>query len=99
MKAKSVETDTRRQLMNLIPFPRSLKRHTGIFVLPKDQPLSITTFVRNTKAPAHPEGYTLTIDRKGVRVEYRDDGGLRAACATLRQLLREYGRKLPCLNR
>ena len=98
MKAKSVETDTRRQLMNLIPFPRSLKRHTGIFVLPKDQPLSITTFVRSTKAPAHPEGYALTIDRKGVRVEYRDDGGLRAACATLRQLLREYGRKLPYLK-
>ena len=84
--------------MNLIPFPRSLKRQAGIFCLPKDQPLSITTFVRSTKAPAHPEGYTLTIDRKGVRVEYRDDGGLRAACATLRQLLREYGRKLPCLK-
>ena len=98
MKAKSVETDTRRQLMNLIPFPRSLKRQAAIFCLPKDQPLSITTFVRSTKAPAHPEGYTLTIDRKGVRVEYRDDGGLRAACATLRQLLREYGRKLPCLK-
>ena len=40
----------------------------------------------------------LTIDRKGVRVEYREADGLRAAGATLRQLIREYGRRLPHLN-
>ena len=33
-----------------------------------------------------------------MRIEYRETGGLRAAGATLRQLLREYGRRLPCLK-
>jgi len=33
-----------------------------------------------------------------VRIEYRDANGLRAAGATLRQLLREFGRRLPCLK-
>jgi hypothetical protein len=84
--------------MNLLPFPRSLKRQAGVFVLPKDQPLAAFTFICNAKAPDHPEGYALTIDRKGVRVEYREVGGLRAAGATLRQLLREHGRRLPCLK-
>lgn len=84
--------------MNLLPYPRSLKRQAGIFILPKDQPLSVVTFVRSAKAPDHPEGYALTIDRKGVRIEYRETGGLRAAGATLHQLVREYGRRLPCLK-
>lgn len=84
--------------MNLLPFPRSLKRQAGIFILPKHQPLSAITFVRSTKAPDHPEGYTLTVNRRGVLVEYRETGGLHAAGATLRQLLREYGRQLPCLT-
>ncbi len=56
------------------------------------------TFTQTAKAPDHPEGYTLTIDRKGVHIEYRETGGLRAAGATLRQLLREYGRRLPRLK-
>ncbi len=84
--------------LNLLPYPRSLKRQAGTFVLPKQQPLSAVTFVRSAKAPDHSEGYSLTIDRNGVRVEYRETGGLRAAGATLRQLLREYGRSLPCLK-
>lgn len=84
--------------MNLLPFPRSLKRQAGIFVLPKEQPLLGITWVRSAKAPDHPEGYSLTIDKRGVRIEYRETGGLLAAGATLRQLLREYGRRLPCLK-
>jgi hexosaminidase len=84
--------------MNLLPFPRSLKRQAGIFLLPKKQPLLAITFTQTAKAPKHPEGYTLTIDREGVRIKYRETGGLRAAGATLRQLLREYGRSLPCLK-
>ena len=83
---------------DLLPYPRSLKRRAGNYVLPQGQPLSGTTFSRSAKAPDHPEGYALTIDRKGVRVDYREIGGLRAAAATLRQLLREYGRRLPCLK-
>lgn len=84
--------------LNLLPFPRSLKRAAGTFLLPKRQPLSAIQFIRSVKAPNHPEGYTLTINRNGVRIEYREIGGLRAAGATLRQLLREYGRRLPCLK-
>ncbi len=84
--------------LNLLPYPRSIKRLAGIFVLPKAQPFAAITFVRSIQAPDHPEGYTLTINRKGVRVEYRETGGLHAAGATLRQLIREYGRRLPCLK-
>ena len=84
--------------MNLLPYPRSLKRQAGIFVLPKGQPLSAIQFVRSATAPNHLEGYVLTIGRKGVLVKYREIGGLQAAGATLRQLLREYGHRLPCLK-
>jgi hypothetical protein len=54
--------------------------------------------VRSKSAPTHAEGYKLTIDRNGVRIEFRETPGLRAAAATLRQLLRQYGRHLPCLK-
>ena len=67
-------------------------------MLPKQKPLSGFTFALSTKSPDHPEGYSLTIDRRGVRIEYRETGGLLAAGATLRQLLREYGRRLPHLK-
>jgi len=48
--------------------------------------------------PHHPAAYTLTIDRHGITLGYREVEGLRAGIATLRQLLREYGRPLPCLT-
>jgi hypothetical protein len=54
--------------------------------------------VRSKSAPTHAGGYKLTIDRNGVRIEFREAPGLHAAVATLRQLLRQYGRHLPCLN-
>jgi hypothetical protein len=54
--------------------------------------------VRSKSAPTHAEGYKLTIDRNGVRIEFREAPGLHAAVATLRQLLRQYGRRLPCLK-
>ena len=84
--------------LNLLPYPRSLKWRAGNFILPKHRPLAAIRIVRTPAAPRHPEGYTLTIDRRGVQIEYRETGGLRAAAATLRQLLREYGRRLPCLK-
>ena len=49
-------------------------------------------------APKQPEGYALTIGRNGIDVCFRDLPGLRAAMATLRQLVREYGRRLPCVE-
>jgi hypothetical protein len=49
-------------------------------------------------APDHPDGYTLSITKRGIAINYQQESGLRAATATLRQLLREYGRRLPLLT-
>jgi hexosaminidase len=84
--------------VNLLPTPRSLKRDAGIFLLPKQKPLAAIKIIRTNSAPAHPEGYALTISKNGIEISFRETGGLRAATATLRQLLREFGRKLPCLK-
>ncbi|HEY5232446.1 MAG TPA: family 20 glycosylhydrolase [Verrucomicrobiae bacterium] len=52
-----------------------------------------------TSSPTnHPEFYSLAISKTGIEISFRETGGLRAATATLRQLLREYGRHLPCLR-
>jgi len=83
---------------NLLPVPRSLKMRAGKFTLPMRKPLSAIRVVRTDAAPDHPEGYALAISRTGIEICYRETGGLRAASATLRQLLREYGRRLPCLK-
>jgi hypothetical protein len=93
--------------MNLLPAPRLLKILSGKFVLPpraatqlaKTRALVAPIVAAQTEAaPAGADGYTLMIDRSGVRIEFREAGGLRAATATLRQLLREHGRALPCLR-
>ena len=69
-----------------------------MFTLPKHKPLAAIKVVRTHSAPNHPEGYALAISKTGIEISFRETGGLRAATATLRQLLREYGRKLPCLK-
>jgi len=88
--------------LNLLPCPRSLKILRGKFVLPKKTGRrhvgSTIKFVRSNSAPNHPEGYALTISRSSIEISYRDPSGLRAAAATMRQLLRQYGRHLPCLK-
>jgi hexosaminidase len=99
--------------LNLLPCPRSLKTFRGTFTLPKHKPLAAIKIVRGNSAPNYPnrrragaalwrvaqaEGYALTISKNGIEISFRETGGLRAATATLRQLLREYGRKLPCLK-
>ncbi len=53
---------------------------------------------QHDSAPDHIEGYTLTITPQRIEITFREIGGLRASVATLRQMLREYGRKLPCLE-
>ena len=82
----------------LLPCPRSLKILRGTFTLPKQKPLAAIKVVRTKSAPDHPEGYALTISKNGIEISFRETGGLRAASATLRQLLRQYGRRLPCLK-
>ena len=83
--------------LNLLPCPRSLKLLSGAFTLPQGDIASAVKAIRSRTAPANDEGYALTINRRGARIEYREAGGLRAAHATFRQLRREYGRRLPCL--
>jgi hexosaminidase len=50
-----------------------------------------------SSVPVGPGGYALTINARGVSLVYREEEGLRAGVATLRQLFREYGRRLPHL--
>lgn len=54
--------------------------------------------IQSKSAPAHCESYHLAIRKTGVEIHFQDLGGWRAAIATLRQLLREHGRRLPCLE-
>jgi hexosaminidase len=52
-----------------------------------------------TSSPTnHPEFYALTISKSGIEISFREIGGLHAAAATLRQLLRQCGHRLPCLK-
>jgi len=87
-----------RIALNLLPAPRSLTVRAGKFILPKQKPLAAIKVVRTNSAPDHPEGYALAISKTGIEISFRETGGLRAATATLRQLLREYGRRLPWLR-
>ncbi len=88
----------KRFALNLLPVPRSLKRRPGSFLLPKQKALAAIKIVRTHSGPDHPEGYGLTVSKSGITISFRETGGLRAAASTLRQLLREYGRRLPCLH-
>jgi len=82
----------------LLPAPRHIQALRGSLSLPKQKPLAAIKVVRSKSAPNHPEGYALTISKNGIEIHFRETGGRRAASATLRQLLREYGRTLPCLK-
>jgi hexosaminidase len=86
------------QTLNLLPCPRSLKILRGTFMLSKLKSSATFKAVRTDSAPNHPEGYALLISKNGIEIAFREPGGLRAAAATLRQLLRQYGRCLPCLK-
>jgi hexosaminidase len=59
--------------------------------------LAIAGVKRPRLPTTQPEAYELRIDSNGVVIGYSTDAGLRAGVATLRQLLREFGRKLPAL--
>jgi hypothetical protein len=64
---------------------------------PPEHPRLAMRAIQSTAAPDHAEGYALIISAQGVTIHYRRQGGLRAAVATLRQLMREHGRRLPRL--
>ena len=87
-----------RIALKLLPVPRLLHKRPGSFLLPEQRTLTAIKVVRTDSAPNHPEGYALSISKKEVEISFREIAGLRAATATLRQLLRQYGRRLPCLR-
>jgi hypothetical protein len=66
--------------------------------LPKGGVSAAVKIVRTDSAPNNPEGYTLTIGKSAIEIQFREIAGLRAATTTLRQLFREYGTRLPCLK-
>lgn len=122
--------------MNLVPYPRSLRKTAGFFKLPASIALhfdridlaaagrlqtaiestgcrvTITTGSTNDRniaihcrrGPLNGfSPYHLSIRKSEITLLYdrADDptnDGLRAGIATLRQLFREYGRRLPCLE-
>jgi hexosaminidase len=89
---------SKRTALNLLPAPKSLKFLHGSFTLPKHRPLDCVKVLRTNSARDHSEGYSLTVDKNGITIGFREPAGLRAATATFRQLLREYGHRLPCLK-
>lgn len=84
--------------MNLLPAPRSLKQRPGSFLLPTSTAAAALKLRCDESAPKHPEGYKLIINKTGIEVVFRTNAGLRAARATLQQIFREYGRRLPCVE-
>jgi hexosaminidase len=93
--ARDLKLKTRN--LNLLPCPRSLKIVRGTFILSRTTSPTAFKAVRTDSAPDHPEGYTLRISTAGIEIGFREPGGLRAAAATLKQLLGQFGRQLPCL--
>ena len=81
----------------LLPCPRFVQLLPGALTLAPEHAIPTFSVVQSSSAPDHPEGYAITIDHKGVRVEFREATGLGVAMATMRQLLRQYDRRLPCL--
>ena len=95
----------------LLPFPKSLTLHQGTRELSRFTIDFINKKRRSRQTapdqtipsapasgPASPEFYALTISKQGLEICARTHDGYRAAYATLRQLLRQYGRRLPCLT-
>jgi hypothetical protein len=73
--------------------PRSSRRKEAPTETSEIQ-VSLLTSAATTES----EGYALAIFKSGIEISFRETGGLRAAAATLRQLLRQFGRRLPCLK-
>ena len=65
---------------------------------PKDHPRLAIQTRQGGSAPNHLSAYALNITPSGISLDYHDIEGLRAGVATLRQLLREYGKRLPCVH-
>ena len=65
---------------------------------PREHPRLAIKTRQGGSAPNHLSGYSLDITPRGISLDYHDIEGLRAGIATLRQLFREYGKRLPCVR-
>ncbi len=77
---------------------KSVAREAGVELRARTPAKGIKAAVRMRRNPSlrdHAQAYVLEIGRDGVEVEFGDEGGLHAAMATLRQIIREHGRRLP----
>ena len=79
---------------------RALAEHADMTVIraTKIAPDRASAATREGACAPQSDFYTLKISKSGIEISYRETGGLRAATATLRQLLRQFGRGLPCLK-
>src|SRR5690242_765235 len=71
--------NSERRTLNLLPCPRSLKRLPGTLTLPDQNAFPTFTVLQSDSTPPHPEGHVITINRQGVKIEFRENAGLRAA--------------------
>ncbi len=106
----ATRTDSDSDSPLLLPKPRELERHGGWVAIPAEvQPSTDTasSMVRLRTSgwltvTMHPEfsaeAYTLQITATGAQICARDDAGVRHASATLSQLMRQYGARLPTLT-
>ena len=127
------------ELLKLLPYPQSLVRQSGTYILPKNpvlylepslprdtvllpvaQRLQTGAFVAGADlelvtgpkdhprlaiqarqgglSPSRLSAYALSITPRRISLDYQDVEGLHAGVSTLRQLFREYGKRLPCLR-
>jgi hypothetical protein len=63
-----------------------------------DHPQLVFRAKFSEQVPQGTDAYTLSIRKTGMELKFRAVGGLRSGVATVRQLLREYGSRLPCLT-
>ena len=64
---------------------------------PPEHPRLAIRAMQSAAAPPQAGAYGLVVGAKGATIYYRQEEGLRSGVATLRQLLREHGRRLPRL--
>ncbi|MFO1487737.1 MAG: glycoside hydrolase family 20 zincin-like fold domain-containing protein [Verrucomicrobiota bacterium] len=70
----------------------------GVRLTPRPSGNAAELSLRQQPDLKRPGGYELAVHPQGIAVHYFDLPGLHAAVATVRQLLRRHGRRLPCLQ-
>ena len=97
----------------LLPAPRHLTRHGGWCVVPQVRTVMNSPVVPSTWQAAvdgqpwltittsplmAAQAYTLQVTSDGCQATVGDAAGVRSACATLDQLVRQYGARIPTLT-